>query len=37
MTRPKGGFILWVSLPAKVNTKELHVRAWSRASASPRG
>ncbi|MGU1585785.1 PLP-dependent aminotransferase family protein [Pseudomonas aeruginosa] len=27
MTRPKGGFILWVSLPAKVNTKELHVRA----------
>ncbi len=27
MTRPKGGFILWVSLPARVNTKDLHVRA----------
>jgi DNA-binding transcriptional MocR family regulator len=27
MTRPSGGFILWVSLPARVNTKELHVQA----------
>ncbi|TRX74474.1 aminotransferase-like domain-containing protein [Pseudomonas mangiferae] len=27
MTRPNGGFILWVSLPAKVNTKDLHLRA----------
>ena len=27
MTRPKGGFVLWVSLPAKVNTQELHLRA----------
>ncbi|TWI53442.1 DNA-binding transcriptional MocR family regulator [Pseudomonas duriflava] len=27
MTRPIGGFILWVSLPAKVNTKDLHRRA----------
>ena len=27
MTRPNGGFILWISLPAKVNTKDLHVRA----------
>src|SRR3990167_3455060 len=27
MSRPKGGFILWVSLPARVNTKDLHVRA----------
>ncbi|WP_339485411.1 aminotransferase-like domain-containing protein [Pseudomonas sp. EL_65y_Pfl2_R95] len=27
MTRPKGGFILWVSLPARVNTKDLHTRA----------
>lgn len=27
ITRPNGGFILWVSLPARVNTKDLHVRA----------
>ncbi|MBM3108697.1 PLP-dependent aminotransferase family protein [Pseudomonas sp. P66] len=27
MTRPTGGFILWVSLPGRVNTQELHVRA----------
>src|SRR5690606_311273 len=27
MSRPKGGFILWVSLPARVNTKHLHARA----------
>ncbi|EIK53930.1 GntR family transcriptional regulator [Stutzerimonas stutzeri TS44] len=27
MTRPKGNFILWVSLPARVNTKDLQVRA----------
>ncbi|MBA1272783.1 aminotransferase-like domain-containing protein [Stutzerimonas azotifigens] len=27
MTRPIGGFILWVSLPVKVNTKELHAKA----------
>lgn len=24
MTRPSGGFILWVSLPARINTKHLH-------------
>lgn len=30
MTRPKGNFILWVSLPARVNTKELHARALAR-------
>ena len=30
MTRPTGGFILWVSLPARVNTKELHVQALKR-------
>jgi len=27
MTRPYGGFILWVSLPGKVSAQELHVRA----------
>ncbi|KIZ32928.1 PLP-dependent aminotransferase family protein [Stutzerimonas stutzeri] len=27
MTRPKGNFILWVSLPVRVNTQDLHVRA----------
>jgi len=27
MTRPTGGFILWISLPGRVNTQELHVRA----------
>ncbi len=27
MTRPHGGFILWVSLPGRVSAKELHVRA----------
>lgn len=27
MTRPNGGFTLWLSLPAPVNCKELHVRA----------
>ena len=27
ITRPSGGFILWVSLPARVNTKDLHVSA----------
>ncbi|MGL4317490.1 MAG: PLP-dependent aminotransferase family protein [Pseudomonas sp.] len=27
MTRPNGGFILWVSLPGKVSAKDLHVRA----------
>ncbi|MNG18852.1 putative HTH-type transcriptional regulator YjiR [compost metagenome] len=27
MTRPHGGFILWVSLPGRVSVKELHVRA----------
>ncbi len=27
MTRPHGGFILWVSLPGKVSAQELHVRA----------
>ncbi|MGE6994160.1 PLP-dependent aminotransferase family protein [Pseudomonas sp. NPDC047961] len=30
MTRPTGGFILWVSLPARVNTKDLHVQALQR-------
>ncbi|MCQ4321121.1 PLP-dependent aminotransferase family protein [Stutzerimonas stutzeri] len=30
MTRPTGGFILWVSLPARVNTKDLHVQALKR-------
>lgn len=30
MIRPKGGFILWVNLPTKVNTKELHMRALER-------
>jgi len=30
MTRPTGGFILWVSLPARINTKELHVQAMER-------
>lgn len=27
MTRPTGGFILWVSLPARINTKDLHALA----------
>ena len=27
ITRPTGGFILWVSLPARVNTKDLHISA----------
>ncbi|MBA1261721.1 PLP-dependent aminotransferase family protein [Stutzerimonas stutzeri] len=27
MTRPTGGFILWVSLPARINTKDLHTLA----------
>jgi DNA-binding transcriptional MocR family regulator len=27
ISRPIGGFILWVSLPARVNTKDLHLRA----------
>ncbi|MFG0806650.1 aminotransferase-like domain-containing protein [Pseudomonas fluvialis] len=27
MSRPLGGFILWVSLPARVNTQQLHMRA----------
>ena len=27
MTRPNGGFTLWLSLPAPVNCKELHMRA----------
>lgn len=27
MTRPVGGFVLWVSLPGRVDTQELHVRA----------
>ncbi|WP_437880388.1 PLP-dependent aminotransferase family protein [Pseudomonas sp. LRF_L74] len=27
MTRPHGGFILWVSLPGRVNVKDLHARA----------
>ncbi|TBU86452.1 PLP-dependent aminotransferase family protein [Phytopseudomonas dryadis] len=27
ITRPNGGFILWVSLPARINTKDLHVSA----------
>lgn len=30
MTRPTGGFILWVSLPARVNTQQLHVQALDR-------
>lgn len=30
MTRPAGGFILWVSLPAPVNTKDLHFQALQR-------
>jgi len=30
LTRPTGGFILWVSLPARVNTQELHVQALER-------
>jgi len=30
MTRPTGGFILWVSLPARVNAKELHQQALKR-------
>jgi len=30
MTRPKGNFILWVSLPVRVNTQDLHVRALDR-------
>lgn len=33
MSRPLGGFILWVSLPGRVNTQDLHVRALSRESA----
>ena len=36
MTRPAGGFILWVSLPARVNTQELHLRALAAGiSVSP--
>ncbi len=36
MTRPAGGFILWVSLPARVNTQELHLRALAEGvSVSP--
>ena len=27
LTRPNGGFILWVSLPARVSTKDLHAKA----------
>jgi len=27
MTRPTGGFILWISLPARINTQELHLQA----------
>jgi DNA-binding transcriptional MocR family regulator len=27
ISRPAGGFILWISLPGRVNTQELHVRA----------
>ncbi|WP_454255103.1 aminotransferase-like domain-containing protein [Pseudomonas sp. Marseille-Q8238] len=27
MTRPNGGFILWVSLPGRINVKDLHARA----------
>ena len=27
MTRPCGNFILWVSLPARINTQDLHTRA----------
>ena len=27
MTRPTGGFILWVSLPARINSKDLHTLA----------
>ena len=30
MTRPKGNFILWVSLPVRVNTQDLHIRALER-------
>ncbi|WP_120995473.1 PLP-dependent aminotransferase family protein [Stutzerimonas urumqiensis] len=30
LTRPNGGFILWVSLPARVNTKDLHAKALER-------
>ncbi|WP_407291429.1 PLP-dependent aminotransferase family protein [Stutzerimonas zhaodongensis] len=30
MTRPTDGFILWVSLPARINTKQLHVQAMER-------
>ena len=32
MTRPTGGFILWVSLPGRVNTQELHVRALQQSN-----
>ena len=27
MTRPNGGFILWVSLPGRISVKDLHARA----------
>lgn len=27
ISRPKGGFILWLSLPARVNTKDIHLQA----------
>ena len=30
MTRPHGGFILWVSLPGRVSSQELHIRALQR-------
>jgi len=37
MTRPNGGFILWVSLPGKVSAQELHVRALQQGISIARG
>lgn len=37
MTRPTGGFILWVSLPGRVNTRSCMCARWSRASVLRRG
>lgn len=37
MTRPTGGFILWVSLPGRVNTRSCMCVRWSRASVLRRG
>jgi DNA-binding transcriptional MocR family regulator len=29
ISRPQGGFVVWVELPAGVSALELHARAWS--------